>query len=109
MKAIVLIYCLGLFGQATAQSSPDCKCVEYPFTPDPPCAKVCYRKLAIEGNTDFKKIKNLDPGVALSLRVLASRPDKALLDFSKVNSKADLETLALQSVESGRVMIYRGP
>ena len=79
-----------------AGSSPiaSCDCTSYPFKPNPPCFGSCVGKLASSTNPDFATIKGLDPGVSLSIKVLAADPKKETIDFTGMRSKLDLEIAA---------------
>ena len=71
-----------------------CDCTSYPFRPNPPCFGLCVGKLAEAKNPDLSSVKGLDPGVAVSLKVLVASPTSASFDFTKLNGKADLESAA---------------
>ena len=71
-----------------------CDCTSYPFKPNPPCFGSCVSKLAEAQNPDLKFVKGLDPGVAVSIKVLAATPNKAAIDFANLKGKPDLESAA---------------
>ncbi len=103
MKALWVLM-IACSGGAWAQSN--CKCIEFPFEPEPPCNSVCFKRLATSDNaSELGKVKSIDPGVALSLRILSQRSDVKSLDFSKITTKADLEKLAFRSVEERKVQL----
>lgn len=106
MKTFIAIS-LFVVSAANAQDATKCKCLEWPFLPDPPCPNVCFRSLTDQKDLDLSKVKNLDPGVAVSIRVL--RADKSKIDFANINSKRDLEKLALDSLQSGQVLMMTAP
>lgn len=69
----------------------------YPFKPNPPCFGSCVGKLASAPHSDLTSVKGLDPGVAVSIKVLAANPQKATIDFTQMRSKSDLEQAADRS------------
>lgn len=85
-----------------AASSPvvSCDCTSYPFKPNPPCFGSCVGKLASSTNPDFAAVKGLDPGVSVSIKVLAANPKKETIDFTGIRSKSDLEIAANKSLRS---------
>ncbi|WP_374568109.1 hypothetical protein [Ideonella sp.] len=99
-RVLILLIATATLGQGFA--ADQCDCTIYPFTPNPPCYGKCVGQLTSLKGTDFSKIKQLDPGVAVGLKVIASRPDKSAIDFSKIKGKKDLEGLALESLESSK-------
>lgn len=74
--------------------SVSCDCTSYPFRPNPPCFGTCIGKLAGTHNPDLNSVKGLDPGVAVSIKVLAASPNRAAVDFTEMKSKNDLEKAA---------------
>jgi hypothetical protein len=74
-----------------------CDCTSYPFRPNPPCYGSCVAKLASTSNPDLASVKGLDPGVAVSIKVLAANPKKEKIDFTQVKGKSDLEKAADKS------------
>jgi hypothetical protein len=74
-----------------------CDCTSYPFKPNPPCFGSCVGKLASAPHSDLTSVKGLDPGVAVSIKVLAANPQKATIDFTQMRGKSDLEQAADRS------------
>lgn len=99
----MLLAVLSLGTVGIAQAAPDCDCTSYPFKPNPPCYGRCVRKLSSPGGADLAQVKGLEPDVAAALRVLASRPDRAQIDFDKIQSKSELQTQAVQKFEQKKV------
>ena len=97
MNRILAILSLSMTSSVIAATT--CNCFDYPYRPDPPCPTLCYKKLIVGGFGDIARVKNLDPGVAVHLRILSSQSDKGLIDFDKLNSKEDLERQTLQILE----------
>ena len=77
---------LGFVGIAHA-----CDCSIYPFEPNPPCVRECVKKLTLDSSISLNKIQNIDPTVAHDIWQLRSY-GAGSVDFSKLNSKADLES-----------------
>jgi tetratricopeptide (TPR) repeat protein len=105
MKKLMMLQFLLVSVPAVAQQQ--CDCLYYPFNPAPPCPEVCFRKIVHHGSVDIAQVKNLDPGVAVHLKLLASSPDRLAIDFSNINSKSDLESLSLESIEDKIVYIQK--
>lgn len=85
---------------AGSASTVACDCTSYPFRPNPPCFGACVGKLASSPNPDLSTVKGLDPGVSVSIRVLAAYPKKQSIDFSSIRGKSDLEQAADKSLRS---------
>ena len=87
--------------KAAAASGPvnlvSCDCTSYPFKPNPPCFGSCVGKLTSAPHSDLTTVKGLDPGVAVSIKVLAANPQKATIDFAQMRGKSDLEQAADKS------------
>lgn len=83
---------------AASGSTVACDCTSYPFKPNPPCFGACVGKLASSPSPDLSGVKGLDPGVSVSIRVLAAYPKKQALDFSNIQGKSDLEQAAENSL-----------
>lgn len=75
-----------------------CDCTSYPFKPNPPCFGSCVGKLTSTRSPDLSAVKGLDPGVSVSIKVLAANPKKEAIDFSKMRGKFDLEQAADKSL-----------
>jgi hypothetical protein len=103
MKTLALIFLTTLLPAAQADS--DCDCTTYPFKPNPPCYSLCVAKLSAQKDGDLSKIKGMDAGAALSIKVLSSRQDRSEIDFSQIQGKKDLENAALKSIENNDVKI----
>jgi hypothetical protein len=84
---------------SAAIKSATCDCTSYPFKPNPPCFGLCIGKFAETKNPNLSFVKGLDPGVAVSLKVLAASPNSASFDFTKLNGKADLESAAQKAIQ----------
>ena len=79
---------------ASAPLKASCDCTSYPFKPNPPCFGLCVARFAETKNPDLLAVRGLDPGVAVSLRVLAASPSGTTFEYSKLTSKAELEKAA---------------
>lgn len=78
-----------------------CDCTTYPFKPNPPCYGTCVKRLSANKDIDLSKVKNLDAGVSVGIKVLAENP--ALnTDFNSIRGKRDLEKAALASMSGSR-------
>jgi hypothetical protein len=113
MRPLVLLLAVGAsfncLGQTAAEylkprnaaaSAVSCDCTSYPFKPNPPCFGSCVGKLASTPNPDLAAVKGLDPGVAVSIKVLAATPKKDGIDFSGMQGKSDLERAADKSLRN---------
>lgn len=100
-----LLFGILTFASATLVHAQSCTCLEFPFTPEPPCNSICLKKLTSSPEPDLSKVKSLDPGVALSIKVIAKNPDAAKIDFGQFKTKSDLENFALKSVEQKKVLV----
>lgn len=90
---------LGLFPKPPASASMvSCDCTSYPFKPNPPCYGSCVGKLASSPNPDLSSVTGLDPGVSVSIKVLAANPKKEAIDFSSITGKSALERAADHSL-----------
>ena len=104
---VVAFSCFGQLGasiaapKAVSASGPvnvlACDCTSYPFKPNPPCFGSCVKKLASAPHSELTSVKGLDPGVAVSIKVLAANPEKATIDFTQMRGKSDLEQTADKS------------
>jgi hypothetical protein len=104
MKTIITASLLSLF--AATVSAKECNCSTYPFTPNPPCFRICVKALSLDTNADLSTVKNIDPGVAIGIKVLSEGErqettitkgmDMKHINFSNINEKADLEREALK-------------
>lgn len=103
MRYPALFLLLGLARPAFAQVQ--CNCLEYPFRPDPPCSQQCFKVLVDSDADGIAGVRDLDPGVAVHLRILRTRKDKSEIDFSSLKSKRDLESFSLKSLEKGSVRL----
>lgn len=87
--------------KAATASAPinvvSCDCTSYPFKPNPPCFGSCVGKLASAPHSDLTSVKGLDPGVAVSIKVLAASPKKETIVFTEMRGKSDLEQAADRS------------
>ena len=82
-----------------------CDCSSYPFTPNPPCYGQCVGKFVKVSNPDLSSVKDLDPGVAVSLKVLAASPNRSQFDFSKFIGKQELELAAQKATQGNKILI----
>ena len=82
-----------------------CDCTSYPFKPNPPCFGLCVERFADTKNTTLLSVKGLDPGVAVSLKVLAASPGGSTFDYKKLSSKAELETAAQKAVQGHEIVM----
>lgn len=111
MKALCVVLLASLSFACAAQSSStlfpkpaasapmvSCDCTSYPFKPNPPCYGSCVGKLARSPNPDLSSVKGLDPGVSVSIKVLAANPKKETIDFSSITGKSALERAADRSL-----------
>lgn len=94
-------------GSTGAQSAITCDCTSYPFKPNPPCFGSCVERLSSTPNPDLSGVTGLDPGVAVSIRVLAANPRRQAIDFSSVREKSDLEIAADKSLRGTDLRGYR--
>ena len=78
-----------------------CDCTIYPFKPNPPCYGECVKALSANTDTDLSKVKNLDAGVSVGIKVLADSPERSGIDFESIRGKSDLEKAALESLDDG--------
>jgi hypothetical protein len=81
-----------------------CDCYEYPFKPAPPCYSECTRKLSAP-DADLAKVRGLDSGVAVQLRVLAEDPNRASIDFSSIRNNDDLKGAAYASIKNNELKL----
>lgn len=109
MKKIVPVLLLSF--SATGASAAECDCRSYPFKPNPPCFGLCVDNLSLHKDINLSTVKNIDPGVAVGIKILATErtvhgaSDKGIngntdIDFKSINGKADLERAALKSLNS---------
>jgi hypothetical protein len=84
----------------SAAPTVSCDCTSYPFKPNPPCFGSCVGKLASTPTPDLAAVKGLDPGVSVSIKVLAANPKRETIDFSGMKGKADLEKAADRSLRN---------
>ena len=94
----VLLFTISLL-TANSTCAQACDCSSYPFKPNPPCYGKCVAKLSESKDTDLTRIRDLDPGVSLSIRVLAAKESRSEIDFSRINDKRQLEAATLKSIE----------
>lgn len=101
MKPTVAALLLSLF--AGAVSGKECNCSIYPFEPNPPCFRICVKALSLDTSKDLSSVKNIDPGVAVGIKVLSEGErhetggtDMRHINFNNINEKADLEREALK-------------
>lgn len=104
MKTTVTALLLSLI--AGVVSAKECNCSIYPFEPNPPCFRICVKTLSLDTNKDLSTVKNIDPGVAVGIKVLSESesPEATIskgtnvkhINFNKINGKADLEREALK-------------
>lgn len=85
----------------SALAEEECDCTTYPFKPNPPCYGRCVEALSAKTDTDLSKVKNLDAGVSVGIKVLADSPERSDIDFESIRGKRDLERAALESLEDG--------
>jgi hypothetical protein len=90
--SVALMWCAGL---AFAE---DCNCSSYPFKPNPPCFSHCVASLSAKIPTESGKVKNIDPGVSIGIRVLSETMDRTSIDFKSIKGKKDLERAAWESM-----------
>lgn len=91
---IVLIFSILTFSYALAS---ECDCTLYPFKPNPPCFGSCVAKLSASPHNSLSLVKNIDPGVSLSIKVLSAHKAGINVDFSKITGKKALEEEALKA------------
>lgn len=77
----------------------ECDCTKYPFKPNPPCYGMCIAKFTSNTHMDITKVKNIDPGVSLGIKVLSATKNHKVINFDAIKNKADLEREALMSFE----------
>lgn len=78
----------------------ECDCTEYPFKPNPPCFNLCVAKLSAKPVSEAAVVKNIDPGVSVSIGVLSQSKNRAAIDFKSIQGKQDLENAALKSLKA---------
>ena len=74
-----------------AGSASACDCTTYPFKPNPPCYSECVETLTSNKNINLSSVKNIDPGVSVSISVLRQQADMSTINASAINDKASLE------------------
>ena len=87
-------FALAFIGATSFSMVYACDCTTYPFSPNPPCYGQCVSKLAAEGDGAIASVKNLDPGVKLSIQVLARSKSNNKTDWTAIRQKSDLEQAA---------------
>jgi hypothetical protein len=93
---LTLLLALAAVGTAQAQQ---CDCKSYPFKPER-CFEECVKKLSAQPAIAIDQVKDLDPGVSLSLRVLSqNRTATTIPNLDGVRSKGALERAALESIK----------
>ena len=103
------VFAIFVLAPLSLGAQQECNCLEYPFRPNPPCAEMCIRALVQDRPGDIANVKNIDPGVAVHLRILATVDDPKQIDFSGISTKMDLENLSLEAISSGWVAMEAGP
>ena len=97
MKRIVPLVLLLLLSSSSVLAV-ECDCTIYPFKPNPPCYSACVAKLSSQKNIDLSAVKNIDPGVAVGIKVLSESKERYVIDFKSIEGKPDLEREALKSL-----------
>lgn len=97
-----LIVPLVVLISTTVLAEDNCDCTMYPFKPNPPCYGQCVKHLSAEKNVDLSKVKNIDAGVSVGIKVLAENPKRSNTDFESIRGKPDLEKAALESMKGNR-------
>ena len=77
----------------------ECDCTKYPFKPNPPCYGKCVAKFTTNTHMDITKVKNINPGVSLSIKVLSANKNHKVINFNSIKNKEDLEREALMFYE----------
>ncbi|MCK4587295.1 MAG: hypothetical protein KAU29_08130 [Gammaproteobacteria bacterium] len=77
----------------------ECDCTKYPFKPNPPCYGKCVAKFTSNGRMDITKVKNIDPGVSIGIKVLSAQEDYKNINFNNISNKTDLEREVLRYFE----------
>ena len=93
MNKSLLIALLSCTSVAYAQ---ECDCSKYPFKPNPPCFGQCVSQLSAKPASETVVVKNIDPGVSVSIGVLGQSKDRSTVDFKSIQGKQDLERAALK-------------
>ena len=93
------------FGFLDAVAAQTCDCSNYPFKPNPPCYGKCVARLSESKDTDLSKVKDLDPGVSVSIKILSAKNNRSEVDFSNIKDKRQLEVVTLKSIENKTVRI----
>lgn len=96
---------MGVQAAASAADQAKCDCMHYPFKPPPHCYGYCVGKLASTPNPDLSAVQGLDPGVALSIKVLAADPKKSTIDFGAIKDKPQVERAAGRAVLDKQIKI----
>lgn len=96
MKRIVIA--LPLFLLTVAVSATECDCSSYPFKPNPPCYGICISNLSSSKNINLTNVKNIDPGVAVGIKVISESKYRETTNFMGIKEKADLEREALRLI-----------
>jgi len=93
---ISVVILLMFMGQSV--SADECPCDAYPFEPNPPCYSQCVKFLIENSDIKLSQIKNLDPGVAISVSILRRDDFERFANIEKIMNKENLEAEAVKVI-----------
>jgi hypothetical protein len=98
MKSILIL--ITLVGSSASFAQTKCLCISYPFKPAA-CFEECVERLKIQPPSEIDKVKGIDAGVAVNLRILSKNNEVGVtVPERAIKNKPDLERAALESMRN---------